>query len=305
MSMTNDTTKEPETVTVTVPQLAEVRTMLDRLEQSIVKQGAGDAARASAAAPLPRGNTQRRKKGRDTMTVLQAVQTPSSNAPSFASLIQDAIDLGTQAGLGKDVQIKFDIKIAEAAYAGSLTLDADKHGKDVDDANKLTEAYVKAQGSAIVFDAKAGNQRKTISNTRKMIKFGSCPKWGVGQPMGMINDFLTMRQTLRKDPANAKKLDDAHNSLMRLATAQLKRDTLMDDAELRTFCFKRESEPRTAEEVLESIRKTANALKLGKVANCPDLDTSPEVQAIINACTKRLTTIAKARAPQGGAPATP
>jgi hypothetical protein len=131
------------------------------------------------------------------------------------------------------------------------------------------------------------------------------PKWGVGQPKGVINDLLALRQTLRKDPANAKKLDDAHNTLMRFGTAQLRSDTLLDSDELKAFCFKKEADPRTAEEVLEAARKTFGKLKVGKISNCPDADNSPEVEAIIKLIGKRLTTIAKARAPGGAAPPVP
>ena len=223
-----------------------------------------------------------------------------SNAPSFEDLLKDVIELGTLNGNSKDGQIKFDLKVASAAYLGTLSLDENKHGKDIDDATRLTEGYWKAHNSAVIFDAKAGNQRKTISTTRKMIKLGSCPKWGVGQPMSALNDLVSMRQTLRKDPAQAKKLDDAHNAVMRWATAQLKRDTIVDDAELKTFCYKSDVEERTGAGVLEAIRKLANNLKVGKVSNCPDCDDSPEVQSIINSCTKRLVAIAKAKAP--GAP---
>lgn len=222
-----------------------------------------------------------------------------TNQLTFTDLLKVATDLGTQAGQGRDVQIKFDLKIIEAAYLGALDLDEHKHGGDKDDATKLSEAYVLAQGSATVFDAKAANQRKLISNVRKGIKLGMWPKGGTGEPLATVNALITLRQNMRKDPNNAKKLDDAHNTLMRYATAQLKRDQLIDEAELKTFCFKNEPDQRTAEEVLEAIRKTANNLRAGKVNNCPDLDNSGEVQAIINACTKRLTAIAKARAPGG------
>lgn len=222
-----------------------------------------------------------------------------SNAPTFDDLLTSCAELGAQAGLGRDVQIKFDLKVIEAAYLGTLSLDENKHGKDIDDATKLSEAYWKAQNGAVIFDAKAAKQRKTISNVRKDIKLGSNPKWGQGEPMQSVNKLIAMRQALRKDPANAKKLDDAHNTLMRYATAQLRRDDLMDDAELKEFCFKSEADPRTAEEILEAARKTFSNLRVGKVSNCPDADTSPEVEAIIKLIGKRLTTIAKARAPGG------
>jgi hypothetical protein len=237
------------------------------------------------------------------MTILQPV-APQSNAPSFDDLLASAAELGTQAGQGGDVQIKFDLKLCEAAYLGTLTLDAHKHGKDLDDATQLSSAYWKARNGAVIFDAKADKQRKTISNARKMIKLGGTPKWGVGEPMSTVNQLISIRQTLRKDPAHCKKLDDAHNTLMRFATAQLKLDTLMDAAQLRTFCFKSETEARTLEDFYDSIRKQANKLKVGKLSNCPELDNSPELQSIINACTKRITAIVKARAPAPTAPPT-
>lgn len=239
------------------------------------------------------------------MAILQASPPASpqmTNAPTFADLLVAVSDLGTEAGKGKDVLIKFDLKIIEAAYAGTLSIDPNKHGVGIDDAQKLSEAYWRAQNGAVIFDAKADNQRKTISNTRKGIKFGSCPKWGVGEPMGRVNDLLNMRSKLKKA---GTKVDDAHNSLMRYATAQLKLDQLMSDDVLQTYCVKKESDPRSLEDFFESIRSTANKMKEGKLTNCPDMDNSPEVQAIINSCTKRLIAIAKARAPSGGAaPAT-
>lgn len=222
--------------------------------------------------------------------------TTTTNAPTFNDLLASCTKLGEQAGKGKDVQIKFDLKLIEAAYLGALSLDENKHGPARDDATVLSEAYWRAQNGAVIFDAKAPNQRKTISNARKDIKLGSCPKWGVGEPMGTVNKLVSLRLDLKKKNV---KVDDAHNSLMRYATAQLKRDTLMDEDELRTYCVKADPDARTAEDVFEAIRKTINKLMIGKVSNCSDLDNSPEAQAIKNACTKRLTAIAKARAPGG------
>lgn len=293
---TNTNTKERQERVETgiVPTQDQINAVRKLLDQITARDAANETPGAAAVtAPV---TTQRRKRRNDMSTVLQAVPQPT-NAPTFTELLAAVTDLGEQAGKGKDVQIKFDLKVMEAAYAGSLSLDANKHGKDADDATKLSEAYWKAQQGAVVFDAKADNQRKTISTTRKMIKLGSCPKWGVGEPMGRVNDLMTMRQSLKK---KNQKVDDAHNTLMRFATAQLKLDTLMDDNMLQTFCLKRVVEARTAEEVLEALRKTANNLKEGKVSNCPDMDSSAEVQSIINACTKRLAAIAKARGPQGG-----
>lgn len=215
-----------------------------------------------------------------------------ANLPSWDSLVQIARDLGAQAGQGKDVQIKFALKVIEGAYLGALSIDPHKHGTDRRDGLVLAEEYVRAQNTAVIFDAKAPNQRKLVSNLDKCIKLGMSPKWGVGEPLQTVNELMTLRQNEKKA---GKKVDDAFNSLMRFATAQLKRDTLLHGNDLKAFVYKRETDPRAAEDVLESVRKTLNALKSGKVSNCPDIDTSNEVQEAIRLMTKRLTAIAKAK----------
>lgn len=235
------------------------------------------------------------------MNAPTASGTAAPNKPPLEALLDRAIDLGKQAGQGKDTQVKFDLMIAEAAYKGTIDL-VTKNGED--DATRMSAAYVQAQQGAVIFDTKAPNQRKTISNTRKMIKLGTLGKWGPNEPLQTLNELVTMRQNLRKDPGNAKKLDDAHNMLMKFATAQLKSDTLFAGDDLKWFAFKAESGQRDAEDVLEGVRKTLNKLKTGQVPNCPDVDTSKEVAAAIAALTTRLTAIAKARAPAPGAPPT-
>lgn len=258
------------------------------------------------AAGLPAGNAgdpRRRRplKGAVNMSTTTLVHNPS-NMITFEQLLAKAKELGEQAGKGKDTQVKFYLSVFEAAFQSKIDLNQNKHGPDIDDALKLSEAYVLAQGSATVFDAKAANQRKQRSCTRTMIKLGMWPKGGVGEPQATVNKLLTDRQTYRKDPANAKKLDDAGNTLLRYARAQVKQDQLIPHSELRAFCFKRDHDLPDAEAILERIRKTAEELRDGTAAKGTALDNSVEVTAIINACTKRLTAIAKGK-PIVGTPA--
>lgn len=220
--------------------------------------------------------------------------TPGGNALTLAQMLVIATDLGAQEALGKDGQVKFDLKVAEAAYVGAVDLQKDKHGDGIDDSTQLAAAYVKGRNSAVIFDHKEAKQRKLCSNVRTMIKLGSSPKFGVGEPISTLNALMTMRQNLRRTANKGLKLDDAHNTLMRFAREQLKRDTLFAGDELQAFCVKPDSEPRTADEVIRSILNTAVKLKSGKLANCSDVDTSPEINAIITSCNKRLTAIAKA-----------
>jgi hypothetical protein len=217
----------------------------------------------------------------------------TKNDHRYDDLLNDTDELGKQAGLGKDVQIKFLLKITDAAYCGVIDLTANKFGQDVDDAAKLTERYVKAQGSATVFDHKAGNQRKAMSITRTCIKLGSWSKGGNGEPIATVNSLMTIRATLRKDPANAKKLDDAANTLIKYARAQLKSDTLIEPEELRGMCFKKEHETRTVEDVLEATRKSLKSLYEGKHA--AGVRNTPMVKQAIDKITADLKAIADER----------
>lgn len=226
-----------------------------------------------------------------------------TNGTTFADLLQTASDLGAEAGKGKDTQIKFLLKAVEGGYHGACDLSANKHGTDVDDATKLSEAYVKAQQGAVVFDAKAPNQRKLISTVRTGIKLGGWPKGGNGEPLATVNNLITTRQNLRKIPAEAKKLDDAANTLMKYARAQLKRDTLIGDDELKEFCYKKAPNLPTAEDIIESMEKQLSKLIDGSAAHSTAQDNSTEVRNARQMLRGRLSAIATARGKaQGPAP---
>lgn len=219
----------------------------------------------------------------------------ATNTITFADLLQTATELGAEAGKGKDTQIKFLLKGVEGGFHNALDLAPNKHGTDVDDATKLAEAYVKAQQGAVVFDAKAPNQAKLISTVRTSIKLGGWPKGGNGEPMATVNNLITMRQQLRKIPAEAKKLNDAANCLMNYARAQLKRDTLIDDAELKGFCYKPGKNLATGEQIIEGMVKQLDKLISGQAAQSTAQDNSPEIVAARNEMRKRLSAIATAR----------
>lgn len=217
------------------------------------------------------------------------------NGITFADLTTIAQDLGAQAGSGKDTQIKMLMKLVEGGYHSAIDSDRNKHGNDVDDATKLAETYVKAQTGAAVFDAKAPNQRKLISCFRTCIKLGQWPKGGPGEPLATMNNLMTQRQKLRQNPATAKKLDDAANTLLKYARQQLKQDQLVPDDQLHDMCFRKSPELRTAEEIIESLRKQLRALHDGKAANNTALDNSKHVKDAINSLSKRIEEIAQGR----------
>ena len=230
---------------------------------------------------------------------------PTGNKMQFADLLQVANDLGTEAGKGKDTQIKFLLKAVEGGYHGAVDLAANKHGTDVDDATRLAEVYVKAQQGAVVFDAKAPNQRKLISTVRTSIKLGGWPKGGNGEPLATVNNLMTTRQNLRKIPAEAKKLDDAANTLLKYARAQLKRDQLIDDAELKEFCYKPGKNFATAEDIINSMVKQMDKLIDGSAAHGTAQDNSVEVREARQELRKRLSAIATARGKAKGPGAAP
>jgi hypothetical protein len=206
-----------------------------------------------------------------------------------------AVELGEMAGKGKDTQIKMLLKVVEGAFHGSVDLQENKHGTEIDDCTMLAEAYVTAQSKAVVFDAKAPNQRKLISTFRTCTKLGQWPKGGNGEPLGTVNNLITMRQKLRAIPGEIKKLDDAANTLMRYARAQLKRDQLIDDKEFKTFCYKKDGTLQTPEQIIEGCRKQLISLKDGKAASGTAQDASNDVRDAIKSLTERLKKIADKR----------
>lgn len=221
--------------------------------------------------------------------------TPTANTITFADLLQVAAALGADAGKGKDTQVKFLLKAVEGGYHNALDLTASKHGTDVDDATKLAEVYVRAQQGAVVFDAKAPNQAKLISTVRTSIKLGGWPKGGNGEPIATVNNLMTIRQNLRKIPAESKKLDDAANTLLKYARAQLKRDTLIDDAELKDFCYKPGVNLKTSEDLIEAMVKQMDKLIDGSAQHGTAQDNSADIHNARQLLRGRLSAIARAR----------
>jgi hypothetical protein len=226
-----------------------------------------------------------------------------ANVMVFSDLEAVAKQLGEETGKGKDTQVKFLIKAVEGAYHNAIDLVANKHGHEVDDVTKLAEIYVKAQQGSVIFDAKAPNQRKLVSCLRTCVKLGQWPKGGLGEPLATMNNLITMRQKMRTNPAEAKRLDDAANTLLKYARRQIRLDQIVPDAELKEMCFKPVSGQRTAEEIIESARNQLQKLLEGKAAGGTALDQSPLIRAAKNSLTQRLTEIAQARAPKPGQPA--
>src|SRR5260221_7836825 len=164
------------------------------------------------------------------------VQQPS-NAITLTQLKQTAFECGGDKGKGDDAQIKFGLQVVAAAYQGTIDLDRNKHGTDIDDATVLAQEYFRGRTGSTVFDAKAGNQRKLIACTRTLSRLGAWPKGGNGEPIATVNDLMTHRQNIRKDPTKAKKLDDAFNTLMRYARSQIRQDQLGTPNTVDRFLF--------------------------------------------------------------------
>lgn len=227
--------------------------------------------------------------------------TTQSNKPTLDDYKVKARELGEQCGKGKDTQVKFLLSCMEGGYYGGVDLVPGRHGVDRDDATVLAEEYVKAQGTATVFDSKSPNQRKLISTLRTAIKLGGYTKGGQGEPLATVGQLMSERQKLRKDPVQAKKLDDAANTLLKFAREQLKRDTMIDPDEFKQFLYKPGKETPTAEEVVESMRNSLQKLVNGRKDGVQD--NSTEIRDAVQALTKRLTAIAKAKGAQkpGGA----
>lgn len=233
--------------------------------------------------------------------MIATMTTAKSNTPTLEDLKKHAFECGADSAKGGDAQIKFGLQIVAAAYHGTINLDRNRHGMDIDDCTVLSGEYFKGRSGNAVFDAKAGNQRKLIACARTLTKLGGWTKGGMGEPIATTNNLMTHRQTLRKDPTKAKKLDDAFNTLMRFARQQIRADQLITADRFDEFCYRKQNDPASLEDHLDAIRKKALDLKNGKASNGTVQDKSPEINDIINACTKRLTALAQGKAKSGKA----
>ena len=201
-----------------------------------------------------------------------------TNDTRFADLVTQVEGLAAIAGQGEDVQVKYLLLITQSAFDGAIDNTINKHGDNVDDATVLAEKYWKVRNKNVIFNAKAPNQRKTISTMRQCITLGGWSKGGPGEPIGMVNRAMTMYRDLRKDPATAKRLVDAANYLITLARRMKKEDAVLDDEDLRELAFKPDHDVATVEEVLDAARKTLTKLYTGKhksgVCASPNIDTA-------------------------------
>lgn len=218
-----------------------------------------------------------------------------TNKIQFSDLIEDATKLGTDAGKGKDTQVKLIYSAAQGGFHNAADITKHKHGQDIDDAVKMAEAYYKAQSGSSIFNSKAPNQAKLASIVRTGIRIGAWPKGGNGEPMATIDTLLDMWRTLRKVPQEAKRLEDATECLLRYARAQLKLDELIPEERLKQFCYKKGQSLATPEEILAGMVKSLDKLITGAAAQGTALDNSQEVKDARHQLRQRLAAIAKAR----------
>lgn len=218
----------------------------------------------------------------------------------FTALATTIDTLATQAGQGADVQVKYLLQMAQAAFEGVIDNTVDKHGAGLDDATYFAERYWKARNKHVIFDPKAANQRKTVSTMRQVISLGSWSKGGPGEPMGLIGRAMTNYKKLRANPAVSKKLVDAAYYLIQIARTMKKRDELLDDEELTSLAFKPDPEQVTVEDILHNMRRTLVAIKDGK-HKAGVLTGTNNAEAAIRALTKELKGIADAKRDDGGA----
>lgn len=217
----------------------------------------------------------------------------ASNVPTMADYEARMTELGQAVARGEDAAGLALVKITEAAHVGVIDLTKDKYGPSKDDPTRMAEVYVKGRNATAVFSAKADKYRKLRSNFAKAIKFGSCTKFGPGEPIGVLDRLLTVRRKLLTSNGNAKRMDDTANSILRFMTAQLKRDTIIGDSELSTFIYKNSSPDKRIEKALGELVKGMMKLSQGKYPRCPDPCDEMELQTAIsnlNTIRNRLLT---------------
>lgn len=215
-----------------------------------------------------------------------------ANIPNTIDLqtIKDrAKQLGEESAKGGDAQVKFHLQIFEGSFHTTLSNDKDKHGKGIDDATMLSEIYFKARAANAQWDAKAANNRKLISTARLDIRAGQWAKGGSNEPLSTVHNLMSIWQNMRKSPQNQGRMEDATNVLHRYFRLQLKRNDLLEDAELRTLCTKRVKDPKSLEKFWEDTAKAFQKLKVGSLASSTLQDDHSAVDLIRNACKERLS----------------
>ena len=224
--------------------------------------------------------------------------TNGKNDFRFDDLVGKMKELGEQAGKGRDTQIKFGLLVVNAAYDGTIDDVKNKHGKGVDDITKLCSEYARAQATHTMFDAKSASSRVQMAKANTCRKLGAWTRGGPGEPIATVDKLLAMRDTLRRNPDNAKKLDDAYNTLLRYARFQLKPanvSTLVTDEDLlRSFCFKPINDTKTHEEVLQGIIKTLEDVRAGRAASGTVQDGCVQVQDAVAGLKARLSELRNA-----------
>lgn len=223
----------------------------------------------------------------------------TTNTLTVKDIEEAAVSLGAEHGKGKDTQVRFMLKLVEAAYFNVVDLTKSKHGT-ADDAEHYASMYHRASGQSTTFDTKDNNTQKLISCLRTCVKLGSWPKGGNGEPIATVNNLMTIRQKLRKDPTTKKNVEDAANVLLKYARAQLKRDLLIEEAELRQMCFKNVKEAKGETQIIEDMRRKLQRLKTGRGG--VQASQPVHITAAINALSDALKAMATKSQPTRVAP---
>jgi hypothetical protein len=217
----------------------------------------------------------------------------SNQTISLLELKARARQLGEENAKGADTQIKFHLSVFEGAYHGVLDKTKDKHGPGIDDATLLSKEYFEGRNKTVIWDSKAPNQRKLISTARADMRGG---KWeGDGDVLNMVHKLMSIWQNMRKVPANSGKMEDAANVLHRTLRVLLKRDAVLEDAELRALCLKESRKPRDLEKFWTDTAEMFQKLKVGSLASSTLQDDDPAVTSIRELCVSRVDALREQR----------
>lgn len=244
------------------------------------------------------------ESARSTRRVIatQELQVSQTNTGTFEDLLKDATEFGKRRGQGSDAQVQFALKIFGSAFHGKVDLTPNKHGDGIDDAQFITERYIKAAADSTIFDAKAQPVRTQASKFRACIKGGGWTKGGAGEPLSTANNLMNIWTKLRADPTQAPRLDDAMNAFLKFNRTLIKRDQLPSDAELKSFCYKTDPNLASPEEILVGLRKQLVNLHDGKAskgtAQLKNADTGAVLTALNTAISNLVAKRTKGSAPK-------
>lgn len=253
--------------------------------------------RAGGAAPQPRSTTMANV---GAQTIQHTAPSAGGNlahdqsnllAQKWDQLLEDTRLAAASKAAGDEVRVQHLLKVFRAGFEGVIDNTQDKHGSGVDDAQRIAEVWYKSRNANVVFNPKADNQKKLISEMRRMIICGGWTKGGPQEPVATVNNVMGAYKKMRA--TEGPRMIDAGNFLLAVARHISRSDTMPAHDDLMKHALKPVGSVATIEDVLDATRRTLIKLQSGKhsAGQCATVNVDHAVKAL----NKELKAIADAK----------